>query len=215
MVPSDQVSILWGQSLFGFTFAHHRAMAAEQRNQQPYPIFLSNPQLWNWVHNFFTKFVWKRLSFGNLGVWNCLSFSNVFQLGTLASKLQAQEVSWRCCLLNPGCYQRKLLVAELRTSFLKKEVHGKGCSCLGASCCHLLYLSVCACTLWSVGLLFVLLWMGNPVPEEFKSSSSSAKTKFLSCRGVSYGYAIFLVTPWQHHWIIFVPSETRLTTTFN
>ena len=60
--------------------------------------------------------------------WNIVSncFSNVFQLGTLASKLQAQEVSWRCCLLNPWCYQPKLLVAELRTSFLTKDVHGKG-----------------------------------------------------------------------------------------
>ena len=32
----------------------------------------------------------------------------------------------------------------------------------GPSCCHLLYLSVCACAMWSVGLLLGLLWMGSP-----------------------------------------------------
>ena len=41
---------------------------------------------------------------------------------------------------------------------------------------------------------------------KFQEHATNKHVMILSCRGVSYGIAIFLMTPWQlHHWIIFIP----------
>ena len=57
-------------------------MAAKHRNKvnslianhTPWPSFWVTYGIWTWVHNFCTKFCLKKLSFGNLGIWNCLTF---------------------------------------------------------------------------------------------------------------------------------------------
>ena len=49
-----------------------------------------------------------------------------------------------------------------------------------------------------------------------KNIQQTCYVMILSCRGISYGIAIFLMTPWQlHHWIIVVPSFKSLTTRSN
>ena len=45
----------------------------------------------------------------------------------------------------------------------------------------------------------------NP-KTKFQEHATNKHVMILSCRGISYGSAIFLMTLWQlHHWIIVVP----------
>ena len=45
-----------------------------------------------------------------------------------------------------------------------------------------------------------------------KNIQQTCYVMILSCRGISYGIAIFLMTPWQlHHWIIQVPQYRTKT----
>ena len=54
----------------------------------------------------------------------------------------------------------------------------------------------------------------NQVPRT--CNKPTCYVMILSCRGISYGIAIFLMTSWQlHHWIIVVPYFKLLTTRSN
>ena len=87
---------------------HHRAVAAVQKEtNKPYPItiFLSNPQLWNWVHNFCTKFLFEnvcRLETLVFETVSCLSSSSHLSKGKLAPMVLPLDRPWCPVFLGIG-----------------------------------------------------------------------------------------------------------------